>query len=226
MESFKFRIHYGTQRATLLRALTNLIPKCSKMIVYDHENDNAERPHFHGLVENATVGLKRFKELIVEQGCKFKGQKEWSFSTTYDDASENPIPVDKNFIKYMSKGKYSPVLTLGYTFEEIEEQRLKWIPDTEWNVSRGFLEISGAKIPAKKLSKREVVEEVELYLLRNNSLRTDTNIRDAIVHVLKKDNQLLGLYKVMDLYDGYNMYYNKTRFDDHFDAVLTRRALR
>jgi len=106
---------------------TRILGACERFVLYEHEADEEiNRSHVHCLVVNPSISDETMKNWIGRH--RGKGNTFWSFKTTYKPKkTEAEIPVNLNFITYMSKGTYSPLVVKGFTAEEIEQYRVAWV---------------------------------------------------------------------------------------------------
>lgn len=174
-----------------------------KLIVYEHPKDEEiSRTHCHILVYGLNVKSDNLKYHLKKIDPTLNGRIDWSFSDK---------EVDDKFITYMSKGKYDPVLVFGYTKPEVDEYTTKWVNPCKMSVENGMLVIDKPVKEVKKKTKRDLIE-----LMKSRYLETmDTEeICKVIRKVLVDNNEVLGMYKVMDYYDALLMYADKHRFID------------
>lgn len=200
---------------------------CLRMAVFEHEADEeVNTTHIHMIMIDCKYAtaepLKRdFRKLV---DTTRKGNELWSW-----EHKKHPNP-DINFIKYMTKGKLRPVFLKNISPAEVEEQRALWVEDSKHTPA-----VSSAE-PIKKMTKFEVIMTVKKYFddkapkdLFGKPMNYDVSDEDILAcirRVLIDNHQPLGLYKVMDIYDGYIMVTNKAKFIDNCLQVLEKRKLR
>lgn len=200
---------------------------CARVAVFEHEADEeVNTTHIHMIMidcKYATAeALKRdFYKLIDTDR---KGNELWAWSH-----KKHPNP-DIKFLKYMSKGHLRPVFVKDISPAEIEEHRALWVEE------KRITPDATSATPVKKLTKYEVIMKVKNYFdekaqkdLFGNILPyevDDESILACIRRVLLDNFQPLGLYKVMDIYDGYVMVSNKTKFIHNCLNVLEKRKPR
>lgn len=201
---------------------------CEAMAVYQHEADEeVNTTHLHMIMINSKYAtpeaLKREFYKLIETDRK--GNDLWSWSH-----KKFPNP-DITFIRYMSKGELRPVFTKEFTPTEVEEQRALWVDFKKTPV------VSSDQAPSSaKLTKYQIVKQVQEYFenkapkdLFGKPLPYDVSDEDILQCIRRKliDNeQALGIYKVMDLYDSYIMYSNKTKFIHNCLNILEKRQPR
>lgn len=186
--------------------------KGDKVIVYQHDaDDEVSRTHIHMLIINS--GLKpdamkaRFKTLYGEIV-----KTDWSFSSGFkEDGKVTPISEDTSskFITYMSKGHLTPVYNHGY--DPVDLLRLT----QEWKEPKKMLSVKGGKfvrttedVPEKPKKTRRTLVEVMVDRGKDQDIGDwDTKgILMMIRQVLVENNEVVGMWKVMEYYDAYMMY--------------------
>lgn len=91
-----------------------------KVIFYEHAGD-PNNVHVHGLI----VGFRKDKTTL-KNWCKealgmTPARTQWSFP----ERTKEGEPLTDGFISYMSKGKYDPSYSKGYTADEIQQWKAK-----------------------------------------------------------------------------------------------------
>lgn len=205
---------------------------CLRMAVFEHEADEeVNTTHIHMIMIDCKYAtaeqLKRdFRKLVVTTR---KGNELWSW-----EHKKHPNP-DINFIKYMTKGKLRPVFLKNISPAEVEEQRALWVEESKHTPA-----VSSAEPKVPKLTKYEIVMKVKEYFDEKAQREApkdffgrelpwyadDESILCCIRRILIDNHQPLGLYKVMDIYDGYIMVSNKGKFVDNCLQVLEKRKVR
>lgn len=202
MSSFVFRISSEYADVTL----DELFELCTKVVVYQHTADESvKRTHIHGLIE----GCSRKEDTVRNKF--FKGKYEYSMKTKVDD----------NFITYMSKGNLDPVYVKGYDPELIVLRKSQWVsqqPKATVKLVDGKL-VKGVD-ETKKRTKRELIEimrsKYEVGML-------DTVILKMIRKVLIDNNEVIGMYKVLDYFDSLLMYSDKERWIEMMASKINSR---
>lgn len=103
------------------RAISRVADKVGKIVVYEHHaDDGCARTHIHFLALKPTIGIEGLKKVFRThyEGTIPGGNKFWSVKVA-DDWERN--------ITYMTKGSLAYKLVKGFTPEEIEELRLRWV---------------------------------------------------------------------------------------------------
>lgn len=206
--------------------------KAEKKIVFQHDaDDEVSRTHIHMLVIGSSIkpdALKyRFKKLYGDID-----KTDWSFVNSFKEGGKSvPISPDSSdkFITYMSKGHLTPVLSVGYDPFKILELSQQWKdPKTTALKTEGgkFVRVpKEIKEDSKKKTKRDLIE---IMVCKGKDEDVDPSDTTAVVRlireVLVKHNEVLGMYKVMDYYDGYMMYADKERFVDMVVAKINSRV--
>lgn len=186
-----------------------------KIIVYEHSADaEVSRTHCHILVYGVTVQNDNLKYHLKKIDPTLNGRIDWSFSTK---------EVNDDFITYMCKGSLDPVFKVGYTDYEIDVLTAKWVDP---KVSKLVLE--GGKLvvdtPVKEVKKKTKRDLIELMKARYTD---DMDVHDCVKlirKVLVENNEVIGMYKVMDYYDSLLMYSDKSKFIDMVVGKINSRT--
>lgn len=206
---------------------------CDQMAVYEHDADlEVNKTHVHMIMINCSFKTaeplkRRFYEQIKTDR---KGNDLWEW-----EHKNYPNP-DIGYIKYMSKGTLTAKFVKNISEQVLEEWRQKWTPDIpKAPILRQTSLDEDAK---KKLTKYAVVLEVVKLILAKHPTATEVQKQAILIDadsdsvlknirkVLIQDNQVLGLYKVIDIYDAYVMYYQKEKFLENCRNVLLKRQPR
>lgn len=165
-----------------------------KVIIYEHDADGkVKRTHCHIML----IGSKVKPDAMKARFKKLYGDIErtdWYFKQCDGD--------DVN-VTYMSKGRLTPKRCVGWSEEEIDELRSKWIdPESTKVLMKDGKLVREVKDP-KQMTKRQVLE---LMLADLNDKSTCRDKLKVIRKVLMNNNIVCGKYKVMDYYDAIQMY--------------------
>lgn len=179
--------------------------QCEKVIIYEHTADKgSSRTHIHGLIFPA-VNSDTFKYRITRTLGEKPDKTDWKFSTKRKDGTE----INDDFIVYMSKGCLSPSYSKGYSKEFIEEQCRKFVKPVTANLKLQNGKFVKELVEGKKKTKRQLVQEmIESIEFMNSPKHCVEKIRKVLID----NNEVLGMYKVMDYYDAVQMYGNKEGF--------------
>lgn len=207
-----------------------------KMVVYEHEADeDVSTTHVHMIMINCKYAtpeaLKR--SFYAHISTERKGNDLWSW--THKDF---PNP-DLSFIGYMAKKVLRPVFIKNVLPDEIEEWKVKWSKPTPEPLLRQSSLHENAPTQ-KKLTKFKIIAEVVNHILTvSNSLDANESRKQAILNdvqeiqvlkairkVLISHNECMGLYKIIDLYDGFTMYHQKETFLSGCLQILEKRKPR
>lgn len=186
--------------------------KGDKVLAYQHDaDDEVSRTHVHLLLINSGIkpdAMKaRFKTLYGEIV-----KTDWSFASGFkEDGKMVPINDDNSskFITYMSKGCLTPVFNHGYDPDEVK--RLT----SEWKEPKKMLSVKGGKfvrttddVPDKPKKTRRTLVEIMVDRGKDQDIGDwDTKgILTMIRNVLVENNEVVGMWKVMEYYDAYLMY--------------------
>lgn len=186
--------------------LTDLFDICEKVIIYQHNADTSvKRTHIHGLVE----GCARKEDTVRNKF--FKGKFEYSMKTKANDT----------FIAYMSKGQYDPVYVKGYDLELIAQRKKEGYSPTVTEVKAIDGKLVRTVDEKGKKTKRELIE-----IMRSKYVEhmPDTEILKMIRKVLVQNNEVIGMYKVLDFYDALLMYSDKSRWIEMMASKINSRV--
>jgi len=197
--------------------------KATKICIFQHDaDDEVSRTHVHMLVIGSEIkpdALKyRFKKLYGDID-----KTDWSFVNCYKDSDGKPQAITEEtgnkFITYMSKGHIAPSMSVGYDLDALFNLSQEWKDpkETKLQVSNGkFTRIPKTiKEDAKRKTKRQLIEVMCCKAKDNDILPEDTQgIIKMIRSVLVENDEVIGMYKVMDFYDAFMMYANKNEFVD------------
>ena len=98
--------------------------KCSKMVVYEHIGGKTEKIHIHLAIYNTNVSKKQLRNIGIGLGLQLKGN-EWMSCKEWDG-----MPAD--YCHYMTKGQLDPSYVLGYSQEETDDWKSKFVPHSEY----------------------------------------------------------------------------------------------
>lgn len=208
---------------------------CHELAVFEHEADvEVNTTHVHMIM----IGCKYKKPDMLKRifYARFpdetrKGNALWSWEN-----KDFPNP-NKEFIKYMTKGIHSAKFLKNISEQEVENWRQQWVQTTPKTTS--LRQTSLDEDAKKKKTKYSIVLDVVKLILAKHPMATTEERRQAILNdvedeivikairkVLISDNQVLGLYKVMDIYDAFVMYHQKGKFISNCLMVLQKRLPR
>lgn len=128
MTNFAFRIHRPYKE--LEELLENMKESCDKLIVYQHDADEeVKRTHVHGLITGSKfTDQLAYKKRINNRLTLATTDMSWitTFKNNETGAKEK---VNENYIIYLHKGMYQPVLVHGFTDTFIKEKHeLAYVP--------------------------------------------------------------------------------------------------
>lgn len=186
--------------------------KAKRCIAYQHDaDDEVSRTHVHLLILESGVkpdGLKaRFKTLYGNID-----KTDWSFSSAYkDDGKVTAITEDSSskFITYMSKGHLIPVHSSGYDPETLLQLTQLWVePVKKLTVKNGKFVRQTDDVPDKPKKTRRTLIEIMLDRGKDQDIDPmDTkSVLRMIRSVLVENNEVIGMWKVMEYYDAWMMY--------------------
>lgn len=198
---------------------------CSRFAIYEHPADSkVERTHIHALLMGLTVSTDTLKNKITDcLKVRPKGNKEWSFKTKYKPYKSNTfIDVDDNYITYMSKGKFEPKIYKGYTKEEIDAYKAKYVPmgvEATIDIVDGHFVVNDNE--QKSLTKRQLLSLMiaKYEKISNQGIRCPDMLckrtMEMIGNVLRAQGEPIGENKVLDYYDSVLMYCEQSKWLDN-----------
>ena len=215
--------------------------RSKRVLVVEHEaDDEIATTHVHIALFDCEVQAEALKRMFLNPGS---GNSFWSFKKWTNKPHPNLATVPYSYyLVYMFKESLREKFAKDYSPAEIEEFRKAW---QSWaNTLPVFSqEIAGPRQtnlldakPKSKLTKHGIIGEVvNLVLSEYPSLSaeqrkvkledlTETQIYKLIRKVLIRENQALGLYKIVDLYDAFVMYHQKEKALADFRHVLEKRS--
>lgn len=191
---------------------------CSFCVVYQHDADQeVSRTHCHIWIKGVKCNTDSLKNHIKKVVGKVP-KEDWAFMAIQP---KTKTPYNDTLITYMSKGELDPKYIKGWTEEEIEEFRRKWIPPPNPITTQdGKLVVKRVVKETTKKTKRELINEMMETYLPEMELRETLEL---IRKVLIKNNEVLGMYKVTDFYDSLLCYGNKEKFLDMIEQKINSR---
>lgn len=95
--------------------------RCDKLVIYEHTGSETEKVHIHAAIFGAGCDKKTLKNdyaMLKLKGNEDHSWKEWDGIATA--------------ITYMTKGNLDPKYVKGYTMDEINELKAKWVQPKEY----------------------------------------------------------------------------------------------
>nr|WPR18776.1 MAG: hypothetical protein [Chemarfal virus 221] len=204
MTNYAIRI---SRSASVLSKVFEKMKTTGEMFVaYEHPEEG--NVHCHMLLMGCSVSTDTLKNYIKKEIGNVE-RTEWSFKSG----------ADKDFISYMSKGKYDTVYVSGITADEVAVYKAKGYDKKAIRLEGGHL-VKPIKEGLKK-TKRELIE---LMLTKVEVANVSTlELLKVIRSVLMQNNEVLGNYKVMDYLDALMMYGDKHRWLDNMVSLYDKR---
>lgn len=191
-----------------------------KVAVFQHEADeDVNKTHIHiGLLNcefKTPEALKRkmLKQITVEE----TGNKLWSFKVW--DGSQK-------YLTYMSKGTLIASYLKLWDDNDVNMWKEKWIdtppapPSTQTDKKSQMTKYEIVQKVWERMPKEIQWGEPDLYV--NGEQRVLEKIREVLI----ENKQAIGLYKVIDIYDAFTMYHQKSRFFANCLQALEKRKPR
>jgi hypothetical protein len=211
---------------------------CDTLIVYEHEADEqVKTTHCHLLMTGSKYKtaepLKRLFYKTYPQYKSSDGNGLWSWCN-----KDYPCP-DFGFIDYMSKGVLEPKFVSGHDVEDIAAAKARQAEkNTQYQQQQQEQQEQKTRqtslhehTKSEKLTKHAIIAKVvNLIQSQNSSASLDDLNEEYVLRVIRKvliqERQVIGLYKVIDLYDGYLMYHDKGKFLTNCLMLLEKRKPR
>ena len=213
--------------------------RAKRVLIVEHEADNEiATTHVHIALFDCEVQAEALKRMFLNPGS---GNGFWSFKKWTNEPHPNMASTPYSYYPvYMFKESLREKFAKDYSPAEIEEFRLAW---QSWAMT--LPGAPAAKLrqtnlidtqPKSKLTKHGIISEVVNLVLseypglsaEQNKAKlqdlTETQIYKLIRKVLIRENQTLGLYKQIDLYDAFVMYHQKEKALADFLHVLEKRS--
>lgn len=169
---------------------------CDKVVIYEHQ---ANRVHIHGLLVNCKVSTDTLKNYVKRSlGVSTYPKSDWSFKTIWEGN-----PVDDNFIIYMSKGDLQPKYYTGYTIDDLELFRQKWVARSDYVKKKTLTQfkIKYENPREAKIRQNEMMDMVR-QRVREHNIRKPRDILQVIRDVVYREcKTVVGRYKIRDFYD-------------------------
>lgn len=213
---------------------------CKRYVAQQHSADEQiNRTHCHISI----VDFKYTKVSLAKHCNKIglEGSSDYGILTVDPD---NKKPYSEEGLSvYVIKGLDAPATQYsGYTYDVIETFRNKWVNHKEIGISgqtsskvRTLVQFK-LKVESPAEQKIRKNDQVKLIMKRvrereqaNDRMLTDSEIRDIIREFLCEWNEVVGIYKAIDLYDTVIMRLDKRysqKWDAMFDNILEKRKCR
>lgn len=197
-----------------------LVSCCDKVIIYEH---NATRVHIHGLLMNCKVSTDTLKNYVKRAlGVTTYPKTDWSYKTIHEGH-----PVDDNFIIYMSKGVIEPRFVTGYTTEEIEQYRLKWVDRSDYVKKKTLTQfkLKYENPREAKIRQNEMMDMVR-QRCKDKNVRTSREILEVIRDVVYREcKTVVGRYKIRDFYDYVTADIKEEQWLDNMEKLISFREV-
>lgn len=197
----------------------SLIDIAEKAIVFFHDTESAERPHYHVYL----LGCSR-KEDTVRGWLQRAGLKksDWSLRNFCGRKTAKEEITIAGACKYGSKGKYDPFLVKNVSAETISIGK-----------SLGYDKKDKIEEPVKvnqipKLTQWDLVGLIQDQIVTYPSYSEHRQYghmwyMERIAEVLVEHRQPKGMYKCIDLFEMWKMKYDRTTWVREAAVILDRR---
>lgn len=195
------------------------------IVLYQHNDGN--RPHCHLWLDSVTCSTDTLKNVFKrKKGCGNLGNKGWSFKEGDDDEI-------MSYLTYCSKGEYTPQfnsteISIIDPADSEQQQELFAVKDETtgpfWEaIKNNWVTFNKPQDDTNsKLTKYEIVQKV---IQSGIDLNDIEDVVKEIIKVLKESKQVIGSYKIMDLYDSVQMYGNNGNFASRLANKIANRGI-
>lgn len=196
---------------------------CTKLAVYEHEaDDEVSRVHCH--IWATGIGKSDTLKNHLRKYIGSVEKTDWYFT----EKNKKKEEWNDELITYMSKGVLELKLVKGYSETEINEFRNKWVDRKKEKIESKLFAEDGKLIlekiipeKTKKMTKRQLIEK--MVARYTPDMDTDEIIK-IIRKILIENDEVIGMYKIIDYYDSLLMYANKEKFVDMVVAKINSRT--
>lgn len=213
---FAFRITSSYEEFSKNTEFPDLLNSCDRYVIYQHiPESNPDNIHIHGLMVQP-MHLKQ-GQLVPDDSKRIRARY---FAKYYTKKYQLKVcDNEEKYIVYMTKGIYDPSVwynlphnkSHGPLYCETYFQYCKslWVDPHQIN-----LKLHDGKLVRElgksKLNKRELIDLMMAEYTKTMTVEATVKI---IRNILIKNNEVIGLYKVIDYYDSLLMYGNKSEFN-------------
>lgn len=194
---------------------------CDKVVIYEHPATQDKMVHIHGLCFGYTK-----KEDTARNFLKTITKKSYELKQKIRPREKNSPPVNEDYIIYMSKGKYEPVLLKGWSSEFILEQKAKGYDKLELEggklvIKKGITKTDGKE---QRKTRKELIDGIVSDLGEDIFRLSTTEVCRVIRTHLVRNSEVIGMYKVIDIYDSVMMYGNQDKWIDMISSKIESRT--
>lgn len=186
-----------------LKQFFDMLSDQRMLVVFQHDSDDEiSRTHVHALVDTDTpTDTMKYWIKKTLQVDKFP-KTDWSFKTTYKNASDTDVPIDLDFITYMSKGNLSPVRYQCIDGSVIQAKIDAWVPLVK-KTSKMLFQYKTVSEKPEVARKRQtdMLDPIIKYFEDNPHEVTGRAVIAQIVKTIREQKLVAGRYKIRDYYD-------------------------
>jgi len=102
----------------------------TRMVVYEHDDDGANRIHCHFMVEGSRVSKKRLQQL-AQDACNLRINNPGHRASSLISFRSKDYDGHPAGYAYVTKGKYDPEYRQGFTEEECAVWKTLWVAPSE-----------------------------------------------------------------------------------------------
>jgi len=127
-----------------------------RMVVYEHNDDGANRIHCHIMVEGSRISKKRLQQLANDV-CDLRVANPGHRASSLMSFREKDYDGNIAGYAYVTKGKYDPQYIQGWTAQEAQVWKEAWVPPAEhtkltpdivlWNEFNGWWNDKDNRLP-------------------------------------------------------------------------------
>lgn len=197
-----------------------LVTCCDKVVIYEHE---ASRVHIHGLLINCKVSTDTLKNYVKRAlSVNTYPKSDWSFKTLHEGN-----PVNDDFIIYMSKGSIDPVMVKGYTVDEIQLFKSRWVTKTDYRAKKSLTQykIRVENPKEAKIRQNEMMDMIKKRIYEQK-IKQPREILEVIRDVVYKEcKTIVGRYKIRDFYDYVTAEVREQQWLDNMEKLISFREV-
>lgn len=211
-------IRFDNDWNTSKELFNKIIENSEKVVAYEHPASDTKCVHIHALVWGWKKGEDTLRNL-----CKRLSKGSYECKSKIRRGGD---AVNEDFITYMSKGKYEPVYLMGWCEEFIREKKEKgydkiYTSGGKLVIDKG-VKVDGTAPPRK--TRKDIVKDIVDDIGEGIRRLDERDICEVIRKHLIRNNEVVGMYKVIDLYDSVLMYGSPDQWLDMVSRKIISRT--
>jgi len=132
----------------------------TRSIWYIHPSGKVKGPHCHGLVYDHRQTAETFRNKIKKY-FNLVTQGSFAISNKYERGTVMADGHTRKYITYMSKGKYDPIMNIGYDQDNVNTMRSEWREPTSVHISGDLTVITSGEVKSKRITTFTITQEVK-----------------------------------------------------------------